>query len=82
MQESVSGKYRTTRTNSKALFSHLIADHLSWFTQSSDEPKTVEEIVAAHGGRIRRGVQYTGQEDGGKQYETMEILSDTDEAKE
>ncbi|PWN38301.1 zf-DNL-domain-containing protein, partial [Meira miltonrushii] len=32
---------------------HLIADHLGWFTDTKDEPKTVEQIVAAHGGRVR-----------------------------
>lgn len=54
---------------------HLIADHLGWFTDSKDQPKTVEEIVAAHGGRIRTGIQYEGQNG----YETMEILSDSDD---
>ncbi|PWN99917.1 zf-DNL-domain-containing protein, partial [Tilletiopsis washingtonensis] len=33
---------------------HLIADHLGWF-KDSDEARTVEGIVAAHGGRVRRG---------------------------
>lgn len=57
---------------------HLIADHLGWFTDTKDQPKTVEQIVAAHGGRVRRGVQYEGENG----YETMEILSDSDEGKQ
>lgn len=47
---------------------HLIADNLGWFTESK-EPKTVEEIVAAKGGRVQRGTKY----DDGKGGETIEI---------
>lgn len=54
---------------------HLIADHLGWFTDTKDQPKTIEQIVTAHGGRVRRGVQYEGENG----YETMEILSDSDD---
>jgi protein import protein ZIM17 len=32
---------------------HLIADNLSWFTDSPDEPRTIEQIVAANGGTVR-----------------------------
>jgi protein import protein ZIM17 len=51
---------------------HLIADNLSWFTETDDEPKNVEQMVAAKGGRIRKGVQYLD----GKDHETIEIFSD------
>ncbi|CAO1621487.1 unnamed protein product [Parajaminaea phylloscopi] len=56
---------------------HLIADHLSWFTEHPDEPKTVEQIVKEKGGRVRTGRKIsdgTGEDQG----ETIEILSDTD----
>jgi len=48
---------------------HLIADHLGWFTDSADEPRNIEQIVAAHGGRVRRGVALSDGEGG----ETLEI---------
>lgn len=54
---------------------HLIADNLGWFTESSDEPRTVEEIVRANGGRVRTGRVY-GDKDNG---ETVEIESDSDD---
>ena len=54
-----------------ALPRHLIADHLGWF-KDSDEARTVEGIVAAHGGRVRRG----SLRDNG---ETLEIDSDEGE---
>lgn len=47
---------------------HLIADHLGWF-KDSNEPRTVEEIVKAHGGRVRRGVALSDGIGG----ETLEI---------
>lgn len=47
---------------------HLIADHLGWF-KDSNEPRTVEEIVKAHGGRVRRGVALSDGLGG----ETLEI---------
>lgn len=50
---------------------HLIADHLGWF-KDSHEARTVEGIVAAHGGRVRRG----SLRDNG---ETLEIDSDEGE---
>ena len=53
---------------------HLIADHLGWF-KDSHEAKTVEEMVAAHGGRIRKGVKYAA--DGSEQGETIEIEEDS-----
>ncbi|EPQ32047.1 uncharacterized protein PFL1_00245 [Pseudozyma flocculosa PF-1] len=34
---------------------HLIADNLSWFTETADEPKTVEEMVRAKGGKVKWG---------------------------
>lgn len=48
---------------------HLIADNLGWFTESSDEPRTIEEIVRAKGGRIQTGTVYAD----GKGGETTEI---------
>ncbi|PKI84674.1 hypothetical protein MVES1_001394 [Malassezia vespertilionis] len=48
---------------------HLIADNLGWFTENADEPRTVEEIVRAHGGRVRTGKVYANGQDG----ETVEI---------
>lgn len=59
------------------LYRHLIADHLSWFTQTPDEPKTVEQMVKEKGGRVRTGrkvLEETGEDQG----ETIEILSDTE----
>ncbi|PWN43701.1 zf-DNL-domain-containing protein, partial [Ceraceosorus guamensis] len=35
---------------------HLIADHLGWF-KDSNEARTVEEMVRAHGGRVRTGTK-------------------------
>lgn len=55
--------------------SHLIADHLQWFTQTDGEPRTIEEIVAAKGGRVRRGSTYSDGQGG----ETIEIEADSDE---
>ncbi len=57
---------------------HLISDQLGWF-KDSHEPKTVEEMVAAHGGRIRRGHKYIGGIAGQEQDqgETIEIESDS-----
>ena len=36
---------------------HLIADHLGWFKESTEEGtlKTVEDLVRAKGERVRRG---------------------------
>lgn len=51
---------------------HLIADNLGWFTETKDEPRTVEEIVRAKGGRVRIGTLHN---DG----ETIEIESDSDD---
>ena len=50
---------------------HLIADNLGWFAQGRGEPKTIEEIVAARGGRVQRGTKYADGEGG----ETIEIES-------
>lgn len=57
---------------------HLIADHLSWFTESPSEPKTVEEMVREKGGRIRTGRKIVEGGEGEDQGETIEILSDSD----
>lgn len=48
---------------------HLIADNLGWFAQGHGEPKTIEEIVAARGGKVQRGTKYADGEGG----ETIEI---------
>lgn len=56
---------------------HLIADHLSWFTETPSDPKTIEEIIEAKGGKVRRGVNYVD----GNGYETMEIYEDGDKVK-
>ncbi|KAN0066505.1 hypothetical protein ACQY0O_000599 [Thecaphora frezii] len=48
---------------------HLIADNLSWFTETADEPKTIEEMIAAKGGKVRRGTVFSDGKDG----ETIEI---------
>lgn len=50
---------------------HLIADNLGWFAQGRGEPKTIEEIVAARGGKVQRGTKYADGEGG----ETIEIES-------
>ena len=50
-------------------FRHLIADHLGWFTQSKDEPRTIEEIVKAKGGKIQRGTALADGQGG----DTIEI---------
>lgn len=52
---------------------HLIADNLGWFAESKGEPRTVEEIVRAHGGRVRTGTVYSDVDNG----ETVEIESDS-----
>ncbi|PWN52063.1 hypothetical protein IE53DRAFT_385536 [Violaceomyces palustris] len=44
---------------------HLIADNLSWFTDSKNDPRTIEEIVKAKGGKVTRGVKYDDGEGGG-----------------
>ncbi|PWZ03021.1 zf-DNL-domain-containing protein [Testicularia cyperi] len=56
---------------------HLIADNLSWFTETKDEPKTIEEIIAAKGGTVRRGTVYSDGLDG----ETIEIEDPTTTSK-
>ena len=48
---------------------HLIADNLSWFTETADEPKTIEQMVEAKGGTVRRGTVYSDGAEG----ETIEI---------
>jgi len=65
VQESV-GLYGSLR--------HLIADNLGWFTDSKDEPRTVEEIVRAKGGRVQVGTLYADGSGG----ETIEIESGKD----
>jgi protein import protein ZIM17 len=57
---------------------HLIADHLSWFTENASDPKTIEEIIEAKGGKVRRGVNYVD----GNGYETMEIYDDDKKGKD
>uniref|UniRef100_V5F2K3 DNL-type domain-containing protein n=1 Tax=Kalmanozyma brasiliensis (strain GHG001) TaxID=1365824 RepID=V5F2K3_KALBG len=47
---------------------HLIADNLSWFTESEGEPRTIEQMIEAKGGKVRRGSV-------GADGETIEILS-------
>ncbi|KAK0534478.1 hypothetical protein OC834_001868 [Tilletia horrida] len=53
---------------------HLIADHLGWFTETADEPKTVEEMVAAKGGQVKRGFKYSD----GRGGHAIEIEPDED----
>lgn len=53
---------------------HLIADHLSWFTENESDPKTIVQIIESNGGKVKRGVNYVD----GKGYETMEIFDDND----
>lgn len=48
---------------------HLIADNLGWFTESADEPRTIEEIVRAKNGKVRVGSVYSD----GRGGETIEI---------
>ncbi|WFD31458.1 hypothetical protein MSPP1_002494 [Malassezia sp. CBS 17886] len=48
---------------------HLIADNLGWFTETPDQPRTIEDIVREKGGRVRRGTVYADGEGG----ETIEI---------
>lgn len=40
-----------------AIISHLIADHLGWFKDSTEDGKlkTVEDLVKAKGEKVRRG---------------------------
>lgn len=47
---------------------HLIADNLSWFTETEQEPRTIEQMIEAKGGKVRRGSV-------GVDGETIEILS-------
>lgn len=49
---------------------HLIADNLSWFTETEDEPRTIEQMIKAKGGKVRRGIVGVDGETG----ETIEIL--------
>ncbi|CBQ67388.1 related to ZIM17-Zinc finger Motif protein, mitochondrial [Sporisorium reilianum SRZ2] len=48
---------------------HLIADNLSWFTEREGEPRTIEQMIEAKGGTVRRGTV------DGETGETIEILS-------
>ncbi|TKY90029.1 hypothetical protein EX895_000027 [Sporisorium graminicola] len=48
---------------------HLIADNLSWFTENEGEPRTIEQMIEAKGGTVRRGTV------DGETGETIEILS-------
>lgn len=48
---------------------HLIADNLGWFTESADEPRTIEDIVRAKNGKVRVGSVYSD----GRGGETIEI---------
>lgn len=48
---------------------HLIADNLSWFTETEHEPRTIEQMIEAKGGKVRRGTM------DGETGETIEILS-------
>lgn len=50
---------------------HLIADNLSWFTETEDDPRTIEQMIEAKGGKVRRGKVGEGDVTG----ETLEILS-------
>ena len=50
---------------------HLIADNLSWFTETEDEPRTIEQMIEAKGGKVRRGTVGVDGVTG----ETIEILS-------
>ncbi|KAE8215038.1 hypothetical protein CF327_g1663 [Tilletia walkeri] len=43
---------------------HLIADHLGWFTETAGEPRTVEEMVRAKGGEVKRGFKYSDGQGG------------------
>lgn len=56
---------------------HLIADNLSWFTETADEPHNIEQIIAAKGGRVKRGTVFSDGLDG----ETLEI-EDVNESKD
>lgn len=56
---------------------HLIADHLSWFTEDASDPKTIEQMIAAKGGKVKRGVSYV---DGEGSTETVEMVEDEEEA--
>ena len=49
------------------LYRHLIADHLSWFKDSTDggRLRTVEDLVKARGEKVRRGELKVGDGDGG-----------------
>jgi protein import protein ZIM17 len=46
---------------------HLIADHLSWFKDSTDggRLRTVEDIIKARGGTVRRGELKVGDGNAG-----------------
>lgn len=68
---------------------HLIADNLGWFTEKPDEPKNIEDIVRAKGGRVRSGRAFLDDEnqvvtemtEGAlDQGETLEIFTDSDDA--
>lgn len=48
---------------------HLIADNLSWFTETEQDPRTIEQMIEAKGGTVRRGTV------DGETGETIEILS-------
>lgn len=50
---------------------HLIADNLSWFTQTEHEPRTIEQMIEAKGGKVTRGTLGVDGHSG----ETIEILS-------
>lgn len=47
----------------------MIADNLSWFIESEGEPRTIEQMIEAKGGTVRRGTV------DGETGETIEILS-------
>lgn len=57
---------------------HLIADHLSWFTESASDPKTIEQMIEAKGGKVKRGTNYVD----GNGYETVEIYNEGDSSKQ